>query len=133
MLSSPPDLYTLKNESSQVHSPPLSLHLSLSGILTLPVQFWLAALCRDAGTVRENIRSLSGTQVCQGKSVKFCHYSCNSAFYVLLGKGSRKATARTSPDGCGQRCRRRLSRSHLSSFLCPWRMLNVKQTFYRPC
>lgn len=45
-----------------LQSTPLS-----PGILTLPVKFWLAALCRDVGTVRGNIRSLSGTQVCWGK------------------------------------------------------------------
>lgn len=33
----------------------------------MPVTFWLAALRRDVGTVRGNIQSSSGTQVCRGK------------------------------------------------------------------
>lgn len=58
------DLCCPRHQCEPISAPQYVFSSALTlGILILKDQFWLAALSRDVGTVRGNIRSLSGTQV----------------------------------------------------------------------
>lgn len=94
------------------HTPsPLFLPLPSPGILTLPVQFCSAALCRDVGTVRGNIRSLSGTQVCRGKVLNLV-ITLAIVLLCFIHKGScvqRPRRGFVEKGGCRERRRHQLS------------------------
>lgn len=118
------------------HTPsPLFLPLPSPGILTLPVQFCSAALCRDVGTVRGNIRSLSGTQVCRGKVLNLV-ITLAIVLLCFIHKGScvqRPRRGFVEKGGCRERRRHRQEDHIKNSFQCPRGMLDVRQTSCSAC